>query len=111
MRYHLMVIKKLQGFVSSSNFSSAPGDEIPFDGNKETSTSSLASLKDCHMSPRSFEGQMTLFEDGRTVFGVKTNIYCPLDCLADKLSFLGERLPFVDSAGDHELIFWMKTTI
>src|SRR3954469_22212081 len=46
---------------------------------------------------------MTLFEGGRTVFGVKTNIYWPLECLTDKLSFLGERLPFVDSAGDHEL--------
>src|SRR3954469_6122315 len=51
MRRHLMVIKKpqrfvsssnfsskkLQRFVSSSNFSSALGDETPFDGNKETS--------------------------------------------------------------------------
>src|SRR4051812_7191237 len=55
------------------------------------------------MGPRSFEGLMTLFEGGRTIFGVKTNIYCPLECLTDKLSFLGERLPFVDSAGDHEL--------
>src|SRR4051812_11404019 len=55
------------------------------------------------MGPRSFEGLMTLFEGGRTIFGVKTNIYCPLECLTDKLSFLGERLPFADSAGDHEL--------
>src|SRR3954468_20406768 len=55
------------------------------------------------MGPRSFEGLMTLFEGGRTVFGVKTNIYLPLECLTDKLSFLGERLPFVDSVGDHEL--------
>src|SRR3954468_23410223 len=103
MRYHLTVIKKLQRFVSSSNFLPALGGKIPFDGNKETSPSSLLTLKDCHMGPRSFEGLMTLFEGGRTAFGVKTNIYCPLDCLTEKLSFLGERLPFVDSAGDHEL--------
>src|SRR3954470_9025870 len=32
-----MVIKKLQGFVSSSNFLPALGGKIPFDGNKETS--------------------------------------------------------------------------
>src|SRR3954471_6105247 len=37
MRYHLTVIKKLQGFVSSSNFLPALGGKIPFDGNKETS--------------------------------------------------------------------------
>src|SRR3954466_3706520 len=37
VRYHLMVIKKLQGFVSSSNFLPALGGKIPFDGNKETS--------------------------------------------------------------------------
>src|SRR3954468_209272 len=95
------------------------------------------------MGPRSFEGLMTLFEGGRTVFGVKTAIrrlvpgestncfpkrkttihrlcgelsipetdkpfeetaICQsLELLIDKLSFLGERLPFVDSAGDHEL--------
>src|SRR3954470_10331332 len=41
MRYHLMVIKKLQKFVSSSNFLVALGGKIPFDGNKETSPSSL----------------------------------------------------------------------
>src|SRR3954465_4571483 len=69
-----MVIKKLQGFVSSSNFLPALGGKIPFDGNKETSTSSLLTLKDCHMGPRSFEGLMTFFEGGRTVFGVKTTI-------------------------------------
>src|SRR3954469_12598556 len=77
MRYHLTVIKKLQGFVSSSNFLPALGGKIPFDGNKETSPSSLfdlASLKNCHTGPRSFEGLMTLFEGGRTVFGVKTTI-------------------------------------
>src|SRR3954467_10666323 len=55
------------------------------------------------MGPRSFEGLMTLFEGGRTVFRVKTKIYRPLECLTDKLSFLGERLPFVGFAGDHEL--------
>src|SRR3954471_19981846 len=37
VRYHLTVIKKLQRFVSSSNFLPALGDKIPFDGNKETS--------------------------------------------------------------------------
>src|SRR3954471_9883422 len=37
MRYHLTVIKKLQRFVSSSNFLPALGGKIPFDGNKETS--------------------------------------------------------------------------
>src|SRR3954467_10407466 len=75
VRYHLTVIKKLQGFVSSSNFLPALGGKIPFDGNKETLPSfpfDLASLKDCHMGPRSFEGLMTLSEGGRTVFGVKT---------------------------------------
>src|SRR4051812_27746733 len=95
------------------------------------------------MGPRSFEGLMTLFEGGRTVFGVKTAIrrlmpgestncfpkrknchsstlwelnipetdklfeetaICrSLELLTDKLSFLGERLPFADSAGDQEL--------
>src|SRR3954466_12182436 len=35
VRYHLTVIKKLQGFVSSSNFLPALGGKIPFDGNKE----------------------------------------------------------------------------
>src|SRR3954464_12541659 len=77
VRYHLMVIKKLQRFVSSSNFLPALGGKIPFDGNKRNFTIfpfDLASLKDCHMGPRSFEGLMTLFEGGRTVFGVKTTI-------------------------------------
>src|SRR3954471_10100872 len=49
MRCHLTVVKKLH--------------HLP-----------LTSLKDCHMGPRSFEGLMTLFEGGRTVFGVKTAI-------------------------------------
>src|SRR3954463_2483949 len=42
VRYHLTVIKKLQRFVSSSNFLPALGGKIPFDGNKETSPSSLS---------------------------------------------------------------------
>src|SRR3954467_8526531 len=41
VRYHLTVIKKLQRVVSSSNFLPALGGKIPFDANKETSTSSL----------------------------------------------------------------------
>src|SRR3954466_2681481 len=92
------------------------------------------------MGPRSFEGLMTLFEGGRTVFGVKTAIrrlvpgestncfpkrkttihrlcgelsipetdkpfeetaICrSLEYLTDKLSFLGERLPFANFQGN-----------
>src|SRR3954470_18521261 len=35
MRRHLMVIKKLQRFVSSSNFLPALGGKMPFDGSKK----------------------------------------------------------------------------
>src|SRR3954466_4282317 len=83
------------------------------------------------MGPRSFEGLMTLSEGGRTVFGVKTAIRRLVpgestNCFpkrkttihrlcgelnipeTDKLSFLGERLPFVDCMGNKLSSYWER---